>query len=88
MLPAVFSRLNTWPKGMLSPNWSPSQSMAAYLDKRGMLWVLKTDNKTMYMIDIGLRDIYETHWSHDERNLAVRAEEKVFVYELGCAEAR
>lgn len=77
-----------YPKGMKVPNWSPDNSKIAYLDKRGLLWTLSIEEKIMYPLEIGLRDVYETQWSLDSQDLAARAEDRVFVFEIPCQKAR
>ncbi len=73
-----------FPKGMRSFNWSPDDSLIDALDKRGLLWLLKREDKTMYMLDIGLRDVYETQWSSDSQALAIRVEDRIFVFDIPC----
>lgn len=66
------------------PHWSPDDRWVAYLDKRLMLWVLSPAEKITFPIDIGLRDVTETQWSLDSGALAVRAEDRIFVFEIPC----
>jgi dipeptidyl aminopeptidase/acylaminoacyl peptidase len=66
------------------PNWSPDGNMIAYLDKRGLLWLLFTEGKTNSLLDIGLREVAETQWSSDNRYLAIRAEDRIFVFIISC----
>jgi Tol biopolymer transport system component len=73
-----------YPRGMRSPNWSPDSTLISYLDKRGFLWMLIVASKTIYPLDIGLRDVYETRWSSDSRTLGIRAEDRIFVFEIPC----
>jgi len=73
-----------FPKNMRSPHWSPNDNLVTYIDRRGLLWLLKIDTKTMYLLDIGLRDVYETQWALDSASLAVRAEDRIFVFEIPC----
>ena len=49
-----------------------------------MLWMLSPGEKITFPVDIGLRDVTETQWSLDSGALAVRAEDRVFVFEIPC----
>lgn len=73
-----------FPKNMNSPHWSPDEILVTYLDKRGLLWLLSMETKTMYSLDIGLRDVYETQWSTTSDSIAIRAEDRIFVFEVPC----
>jgi hypothetical protein len=73
-----------YPKNMLDPHWSPDQKLVAYLDKRGILWALSIPQKINYILDIGLRDVYEMQWSSASDALAIRAEDRVFVFQVPC----
>lgn len=65
-------------------NWSPDESMVTYLDKRGVLWIMKPATKTNYIVDIGLRDVDETRWSDASDQLAIRAEDRIFIFAVPC----
>lgn len=89
---------NNFPKNMLvtpsanlrymgTVNWSSDMKKAAYLDRRGILWALSTEKKINYILDIGLRDVFETHWSPNADALAVRAEDRIFIFEDPCRHA-
>lgn len=67
-----------------NPNWSPDKQMVAYLDRRGLLWLLITGEKIQYLLDIGLRDVYETQWANNSNYLAIRAEDRVFIFQIPC----
>ena len=73
-----------FPKNMNSPHWSPDGKLITYLDKRGLLWLLSIEDKMMYALDIGLRDVYETQWSTTSDSIAIRAEDRIFVFEIPC----
>lgn len=73
-----------YPRGFSSPNWSPDEEDVLYLDRRGVLWLLHPENKTQYIIDIGLRLVSETKWSADSSQIAVRAEDSIFIFEVPC----
>ncbi len=73
-----------YPRGMSYPNWSPDDKLVAYLDKRALLWVITLKDKTIAPLDLGLRDVYETHWSSDSRFLSARAEDRIFVFQVKC----
>lgn len=71
-------------KTVISQNWSPDNQLIAYLDKKGYLWILSIQQKIIYPLDIGLRDVYEMEWSSNSQTLAVRAEDQIFVFEIPC----
>ncbi len=73
------------PRGFSSPNWSPDESQVTYLDRRGLLWLLNVKDKTQHILDMGLRVVNETKWSPDGTLIAVRAEDRVFVFEIPCS---
>lgn len=73
-----------FPKGLTRPHWAPDDNQLVYLDRRALLWYLAIDEKINYYLDIGLRDVYETRWSDGSDLLAVRAEDRVFLFEIPC----
>jgi hypothetical protein len=73
-----------FPRTFNQPNWSPDGQMVLYLDRRGLLWNLNPDNKAQYLLDLGLRFVNETKWSPDGLQVAVRAEDRIFVFDLAC----
>ena len=75
-----------FPRGFSSPNWSPDNSLVTYLDRRGLLWLLRLEDKTQWVVDVGLRVVYETKWSSDSRFVAVRAEDQISVFEAVCSQ--
>lgn len=68
------------------PNWSPDKQQVVYLDRRGLLWLLDTQEKIQYLLDIGLRDVYETQWSSTVDYVAIRAEDRTFIFQVPCAQ--
>jgi hypothetical protein len=83
--PEAFPRIVSTPE-VSKPHWSPDEDQVAYLDRRGVLWILSVAEKTNYPLEIGLRDVYETQWSTSGDYLAIRAEDRVFVYQVPCRE--
>ena len=73
-----------YPRGFSEPNWSPDGKFVLYLDRRGLLWNLDPASKAQYLLDLGLRDVNETKWSPDGLRVAVRAEDRIFVFDLAC----
>jgi hypothetical protein len=71
-------------KTVISQNWSPDNRLVAYLDKKGYLWMLSIQQKILYPLDIGLRDVYEMEWSSSSQTLGVRAEDQIFIFEVPC----
>lgn len=78
-----YPRVMIYPDTSL-PHFSPNDTWVAYLDKRLDLWVLSPTDKTTFPVDLGLREVYETQWSSDEARLAVRAEDRIFVFDIPC----
>jgi Tol biopolymer transport system component len=75
-----------FPRNFLaSPNWSPDDQWVAYVDRRLLLWVLSPEEKITFPIEIGLRDVLETQWASDSQVLAVRAEDRIFIFEIPCS---
>lgn len=77
-----------FPRGMSDEtavlNEAPNGDLIAYLDRRAILWMVSVPEQIMYVLDIGLRDVEETQWSLDSTRLAVRAEDRIFVFEIPC----
>lgn len=73
-----------FPKSVTQPKWSPNELLIDYLDKNGILWILDTREKVHFKVDIGLRSVYETKWSPGSDHLAVRAEDRIFVFRANC----
>jgi WD40 repeat protein len=73
-----------YPRVFNSPNWSPDGTLVTYLDRRGLLWLLKFEDKTIWLLDIGFREVNETRWSPDGKYYAVRAEDRIYVFEIDC----
>lgn len=73
-----------YPRGFSDPNWSPDRQRVLYLDRRGLLWNLDPASKSQYLLDIGLRFVDETKWSPDGKRVAVRAEDRIFIFNLSC----
>lgn len=73
-----------FPRGFSAPNWSPDQSKVLYLDRRGLLWLLNLDDKTQFILDIGFRVVNETKWSSDGQLIAIRAEDRIYIFQAQC----
>lgn len=77
-----------FPRGMSDDtamlNEAPNGDLIAYLDRRAILWMVSVPEQIMYVLNIGLRDVEETQWSLDSKHLAVRAEDRIFVFEIPC----
>lgn len=77
-----------YPRGMSDEravlNEAPNGELIAYLDRRAILWLVSVPEQVLYVLDIGLRDVDETQWAPDSTRLAVRAEDRIFVFEIPC----
>lgn len=80
--PEDFPRVISTPYSF--PHWSPGDRWVSYLDRSLSLWVLSPEEKITFPLDIGLRDVYEMQWSEREDLLAVRAEDRIFVFQVPC----
>jgi hypothetical protein len=67
-------------------NWAPDGNLVVYTDRRGILWLLSISEKINYILDIGLRDVYEMQWSTASDYLAIRAEDQLFVFQVPCGQ--
>jgi hypothetical protein len=69
---------------MTTVKWAPDERQVAYLDRRGILWYLNVDEKIHYILELGLRDVYEIQWANTSDTLAIRAEDRIFIFEVPC----
>ncbi|WP_322510070.1 hypothetical protein [Anaerolinea sp.] len=69
---------------MLSPNWSPDGKKVAYFDDLDQAWVLLTQEKAQFLLDIGLQTPYESQWASDSRTLALRTDDFIFLFDTEC----
>lgn len=69
---------------MLSPNWSPDGKKVVYFDDLDQAWVLLTEEKAQFLLDIGLQTPYESQWANDNRTLALRTEDFIFLFDTEC----
>ena len=83
--PEAFPKVISTPAVSI-PDWSPDERMVTYLDRRGILWVLSIEERINYPLEIGLRDVYEKRWSSGSNHLAIRAEDRIFVFQVPCRE--
>lgn len=68
----------------LLANYSPDFSHVFFVDSRDVLWLADPNDQTKYPLDIGFNSAEETSWSPDSRTLAVRGQEKIFLFSLDC----
>lgn len=68
----------------LLANFSPDYSHVFFVDSRDVVWLADPENQTKYPLDIGFNDSEETSWSPDSRTLAVRGQDKIFLFSLDC----
>lgn len=69
---------------MLQPNWSHDNSKIAYIDEDDRAMVLLVDEQIQYIMDIGINTPRETKWSYDNRKLAVRTDDWIFIFDSMC----
>lgn len=74
----------------INPEWSlanmsPDDSKLFYSDNDGIAWLASPDEGFKYRIDLDLGDALESKWSPNSQLLAVRTDEKVFIFDLECS---
>lgn len=69
---------------MLSPNWSPDGKKVAYFDDLDQAWILLTQEKAQFLLNIGLQTPYESQWASDSRTLALRTDDFIFLFDTEC----
>ena len=78
-LPAEFASLAQ------QANESPDGLRVAYLDQGGGAWLADFAAQTQFPLDIGeFGTAYETAWSADSQYLAVRVDDRVFIFSFQC----
>ena len=65
-------------------NWSPDTSLLFYTD-RGNAWIAALEPGYKYRLDLGDGEAQESRWSPDGSMLAVRTEERILVFRIGCS---
>ena len=69
---------------MLSPNWSPDLSKIVYFDEDDRAMLLLVDQKQQYILDTGVTNPSEAKWAYDNRTLAVRTDDVIYVFDTLC----
>lgn len=69
---------------MLQPNWSPDNSKIAYFDEDDRAMVLLVSEKQQYILDTALDTPRETKWAYDNQTLAVRTDDRIYIYNTLC----
>jgi hypothetical protein len=75
-------------EGWLNPNVSPDELSVFFSDEDDIAWIGYVEEGIKYPLDLRNGTPLESKWSDDSRYLAVRTEQQVLVYELGCREGR
>jgi hypothetical protein len=66
-------------------NWSPDESLAAYIDSKGRAWIVDAAAGTLYALDISpFGTALETDWSPGGKYLAVRVDQLLKIYAFEC----
>lgn len=68
-----------------SANVSPDKTRIFYSDEDGLAWLAVPDEGYKYRIDLELGDAQESKWSPNSQLLAIRTNEKVYIYDMECA---
>lgn len=69
----------------LSANVSPDKIRIFYSDDDGSAWLAVPDEGYKYRIDLDLGNAQESKWSPNSQLLAIRTNEKIFIYDMECA---
>jgi len=78
-IPSVYADL----KGQL--NWSPDESLIAYIDENGNAWIINDQTGSLYPLDIGAyATATESDWSFDSHYLAVQVDQKLKIFTFEC----
>jgi len=77
------------PSGAVNPDWllvnaSPDGTNIFFMDKDDQTWVVSPDDKTKYHLILDQETVQESKWSPDSQLLAVRTNENLFLFDLGC----
>ncbi len=80
--PAGFGLNPDW----LNPNVSPDGLSVFFSDEDDVGWIGSIEEGIKYPLDLGSGAPLESKWSEDGRYLAVRTDQRVLVFELGCRE--
>ncbi len=69
---------------MLTPNWSPDLSKIVYFDEDDRAMLLTVARKDQFILDIGIDIPYEAKWADDNRTLAVRTDDRIYIFDTQC----
>ena len=69
---------------MVVADWSPDGQKIVYFDEDDRTWVLLVKGKEQYILDVGIAFPREAKWSFDNRLLAVRTDDFIYVFDTQC----
>lgn len=69
---------------MIQPNWSHDNRMIAYFDEDDRVMLVIVAEQVQYILDVGINTPRETKWSYDNRHLAVRTDDWVYIFDPVC----
>ncbi len=70
---------------MVNPNWSPDFNYVFYTDTQNKAWIIQESSKSQYELPVtDAAGILQTSWSYDAKYIALRYEESIQIYQLGC----
>ncbi len=73
-------------EGWLMPNVSPDELSVFFSDEDGIGWIGYVEEGIKYPLDLASGAPLESKWSQDGQYLAVRTDQRVLVFALGCRE--
>lgn len=65
-------------------NWSPDGEKIVYFDEDDRAWVLLVEGNQQYIIDIGINTPREAKWASDNRLLALRTDDVIYIFDTEC----
>ncbi len=69
---------------MIQPNWSLDSSKVSYIDEDDRAMVLLVDEAVQFILNIGINTPREAKWSYDNRKIAIRTDDFIFVFDTMC----
>ena len=73
-----------YPK-MNDPHWSADLQKILYFDNDDRAWVILLESREQFMLtDVAYLDTFEVKWSSDAAFLAIRVDERLFIYQIPC----
>jgi hypothetical protein len=69
---------------MIDPTWSADLSKIAYVDEDDRAMLLLVKDQVQYILDIGVGTPREAQWAPDNRTLALRTDDVIYLFDTLC----